>query len=285
MEEKSIGQLLQEAREEQHLSISAAQSLSKIKKRYLRALENDDFENIPGGSQARTLLERYAEFLELDVDVILDAYDTGSPLRVFEIETKANRTARLNRRRKVKRRNSFLPLIYLFLLALGIISFVSYTVWQHKQENKKETSSSSYQAKSNSDLSQSSSNLEQTSEASSTGASSDSTEESAQALTINVSSQEGGLVADISNAPQQVKVTLSVTDTSSWIAVSNTELADGVTLSPDNQSVSVVIDKALVSRSVVTLGAVEGVTVKIEEQALDLSSLNTLPSNVVLQFN
>lgn len=279
MEEKSIGQFLQTAREQQNLSISDTQRLAKIKKRYLRALENDEYDEIPGASQARSLLKRYAEFLELDVDVIMDAYDSDSPLTVYEIETSDARTGRMNRRRKSKKKNSYLPLFYLLLLALGIIIFVVYTVWSYTNSANKDKTDQSYRV-----ASESSQSSNRTSESSSSSSSSDS-QSSSNTSAIELSGADGEYTANISGSPQEVTVTLSVTDASSWVALANTELAEGVTLSPENQTVTAKFDKTAVPSTILTLGTVEGVTVKINDQELDLSSLTASTANITLNFN
>lgn len=279
MAEKSIGQVLQIARQEQELSISDAQRLTKIKKRYLKALENDSFDDIPAESQARNLLARYADFLELDKDVVLDAYDTDSLLSVYEVNATEVRTGRVRRRRSQRKKTSFLPIFYLFLISASILSFVAYTVWKYVEaDNRSVTTPSSYQMGQSKTSSSSTSDL-----ASSTSAPSSSMATDPVSITSTAISPES-LMADISNSPEEVKVTISVTDTESWISISNTDLAQGTLLSVENPSASVTVNKQAVPSLIINLGAVEGVTVQVEDQTLDLSSLTSPTAALTLNF-
>lgn len=280
MAEKSIGQVLQIARQEQELSISDAQRLTKIKKRYLKALENDSFDDIPAESQARNLLARYADFLELDKDVVLDAYDTDSLLSVYEVNATEVRTGRVRRRRSQRKKTSFLPIFYLFLISASILSFVAYTVWKYVEaDDQSVTAPSSYQmGQSRSSSSSSISDLN-----SSTSAPSSSMATDPVSITSTAISPES-LMADISNGPEEVKVTVSVTDAESWISISDTELAQGILLSVENPSASVTVNKQVVSSLIINLGAVEGVTVQVEDQSLDLSSLTSPTAALTLNF-
>lgn len=280
MAEKSIGQVLQIARQEQELSISDAQRLTKIKKRYLKALENDSFDDIPAESQARNLLARYADFLELDKDVVLDAYDTDSLLSVYEVNATEVRTGRVRRRRSQRKKTSFLPIFYLFLISASILSFVAYTIWKYVEaDDQSVTAPSSYQmGQSRSSSSSSISDLN-----SSTSAPSSSMATDPVSITSTAISPES-LMADISNGPEEVKVTVSVTDAESWISISDTELAQGILLSVENPSASVTVNKQVVSSLIINLGAVEGVTVQVEDQSLDLSSLTSPTAALTLNF-
>lgn len=279
MEEKTIGQVLQTAREEQNLSISDTQRLSKIKKRYLRALENDEFEEIPGGAQARTLLRRYAEFLELDVDVILDAYDSDTSLTVYEVETKDARTGRMSRRSKKKRRSTFLPIFYLSLLSISIVAFVFYTVWAYGQKETAggRANKDDYRVLSGTSGKKSSGSAVNTKDS--------SMPDSSAQLSLELTGADGEYTVMVHNAPEQVEVRLSVTDASSWLSLSHTDLAEGVTLSPENPSVTTMIDKQLVPEALLTLGTVQGLTVEIGGQQLDLSSISGPSANIRLTFN
>ncbi|MDQ7794808.1 MAG: DUF4115 domain-containing protein [bacterium] len=63
---KDIGTLLREAREAQGISLEQAQVDTKIRQRYLKALEDGDYRLIPGEAYARGFLRSYAGYLGLD---------------------------------------------------------------------------------------------------------------------------------------------------------------------------------------------------------------------------
>jgi cytoskeletal protein RodZ len=73
---QNVGKWLQQAREAQELSLEDVEDVTKIRNRYLKALEVGDYEAIPGGeAQARGFLRRYAGFLGLSADEAISRYE------------------------------------------------------------------------------------------------------------------------------------------------------------------------------------------------------------------
>jgi cytoskeletal protein RodZ len=70
----SIGDTLREARMRQRLDISDVESRTKIRAKYLRALENEEFGMLPGPTFVKTFLRTYAEMLGLDPHVLVEEY-------------------------------------------------------------------------------------------------------------------------------------------------------------------------------------------------------------------
>jgi cytoskeleton protein RodZ len=70
----SIGETLREARMRQRLDIADVEERTKIRAKYLRALENEEFGLLPGTTFARTFLRTYAEVLGLDPHVLVEEY-------------------------------------------------------------------------------------------------------------------------------------------------------------------------------------------------------------------
>jgi cytoskeleton protein RodZ len=69
-----IGDSLREARMRQHLDIADVESKTKIRAKYLRALENEEFGMLPGPTFVKTFLRTYAEALGLDPQVLVEEY-------------------------------------------------------------------------------------------------------------------------------------------------------------------------------------------------------------------
>jgi hypothetical protein len=69
-----IGNSLREARERQGLGYPEIELATKIRSKYIRALEEEDFTAIPGDAYIRGFLRSYAEYLGLDGDVYVDEY-------------------------------------------------------------------------------------------------------------------------------------------------------------------------------------------------------------------
>ena len=69
-----IGDTLREARMRQGLDIADVEAKTKIRAKYLRALENEEFSMLPGATFVRTFMRTYAEQLGLDPHRLLDEY-------------------------------------------------------------------------------------------------------------------------------------------------------------------------------------------------------------------
>ena len=69
-----IGNSLREARERQGLGYPEIELATKIRAKYVRALEEEDFTSIPGDAYIRGFLRTYAEYLGLDGDIYVDEY-------------------------------------------------------------------------------------------------------------------------------------------------------------------------------------------------------------------
>lgn len=71
-----IGNTLREARLRRALDIADCESATKIRAKYLRALEEEQFEVLPGTTYVKGFLRTYAEYLELDGRLVLDEYES-----------------------------------------------------------------------------------------------------------------------------------------------------------------------------------------------------------------
>ena len=70
----TIGETLREARMRQRLDIADVERQTKIRAKYLRALENEEFSMLPGPTFVKTFLRTYAEVLGLDPHVLVEQY-------------------------------------------------------------------------------------------------------------------------------------------------------------------------------------------------------------------
>ena len=73
-----LGRLLREARTAKELSPADIESVTRIRQKYIEALESGDFASLPRGAVARGFLRTYAVFLGLDVADILERYGKES---------------------------------------------------------------------------------------------------------------------------------------------------------------------------------------------------------------
>ncbi len=70
----TIGETLREARMRQRLDIADVEERTKIRAKYLRALENEEFGMLPGPTFVKTFLRTYAEALGLDPQLLVEEY-------------------------------------------------------------------------------------------------------------------------------------------------------------------------------------------------------------------
>lgn len=75
----TIGRRLKEARLARHISLQDTSEATRIRLRYLEALEADDYSIMPSAAQARGFLRNYASFLGLDLDQILGEIQSVQP--------------------------------------------------------------------------------------------------------------------------------------------------------------------------------------------------------------
>jgi len=76
-----IGSSLREARMRQKLELSDAERETRIRAKYLRALEDERFQVLPGPAYTKGFLRSYAHYLDLDAQRFVDEYNTRFPPR------------------------------------------------------------------------------------------------------------------------------------------------------------------------------------------------------------
>ena len=69
-----IGEQLRKAREAKGLSISDIEKATKIQSRYLEAIENNDFDKLPGDFYVRAFIRQYAQIVGLNGKELLSQY-------------------------------------------------------------------------------------------------------------------------------------------------------------------------------------------------------------------
>ena len=261
MRKKTIGEVLRLARINQGLSLEELQRKTDIQLDMLEALESDDFDKLPSPFYARSFLRKYAWAVELDENIVLDAYDSGSMITYEEVDVDEIELS--GRRRSNRKKRSLLPLFYFVLFSLSILIFVTYYVWNYIQTQSTETASANYNivtTTTNAPSSETTSSNQTTNPSSST-----------EASTVTVTGQGDVISVEYKTPKETAELQLSVADATSWVSVSDTDLAGGATLDPNNKTVKTTISKG--SPVTITLGVVKGVKIKIDNQEIDTSKL------------
>src|SRR3954454_14199862 len=69
-----IGETLREARMRRRIDMTEVETATKIRGKYLRALENEEWDLLPGPTFVKSFLRTYAEYLELDARMLVEEY-------------------------------------------------------------------------------------------------------------------------------------------------------------------------------------------------------------------
>ena len=266
MRKKTIGEVLRLARINQGLSLEELQRKTDIQLNLLEALESDDFDQLPSPFYTRSFLRKYAWAVELDENLVLDAYDSGSMITYEEVDVDEIELS--GRRRSNRKKRSLLPLFYFVLFSLSILVFVTYYVWTYIQTQPTETTSANYNVVTTTTNATTS---ETTTSETTTSNQTTSPSSSSEASTVTVSGQGDVISVEYKTSKDTAELQLSVTDATSWISVSDTDLAGGTTLEPNNKTAKTTISKG--SPVTITLGVVKGVKIKIDNQEIDTAKL------------
>lgn len=89
-----IGNTLREARLRRGLDITDCEVATKIRPKYLRALEDEHFDLLPSPAYVRGFLRTYAEYLDLDGQLVIDEYESRyGTMELAEPDTRRTRPA------------------------------------------------------------------------------------------------------------------------------------------------------------------------------------------------
>jgi len=79
----AVGKKLRQARQRRDISIEDVEQSIHIRDHYLAAMEAGDFDVFPSQAQARGFLRAYAEFLDLDGDLLLEALEKDTMMTLM----------------------------------------------------------------------------------------------------------------------------------------------------------------------------------------------------------
>src|SRR4051812_15029217 len=85
----------------QKIDIAEVESATKIRAKYLRALENEEFSLLPGNTFVKTFLRTYAEYLGLDSQLLVEEYRVDyEPRGENELQPMVSHPSRRTERRR-----------------------------------------------------------------------------------------------------------------------------------------------------------------------------------------
>ena len=116
----AIGNSLRDARLRQGLDFPQVELATKIRAKYLRAIEEEQFDILPAETYVKGFLRTYADYLGLDGQLYVDEYE--SRFVVEDLDASARRTIpRRSHERSFERRAILLALVGITALAALVI--------------------------------------------------------------------------------------------------------------------------------------------------------------------
>jgi cytoskeleton protein RodZ len=119
-----IGNSLREARLRQNLELTEAELATKIRGKYLRALEEEQFELLPAQTYVKGFLRTYAEWLGLDGQLYVDEYNSRYVTGEDEIPYRPRRSTT-----RVRRRSDSKAVVYA-LAGIAAVTALVIVAWR-----------------------------------------------------------------------------------------------------------------------------------------------------------
>jgi len=123
-----IGNSLREARLRRHIEFTDAEHGTKIRGKYLRALEDERFELLPSHTYIKGFLRSYAEYLGLDGQLYVDEYNSRFVIGEEDAPIRSPRRVPAARSRRSQRRES--NIVLLALTAIGLVTALVIVAWR-----------------------------------------------------------------------------------------------------------------------------------------------------------
>jgi len=124
-----IGNSLREARLRREIDFVEAETATKIRGKYLRALEDEQFDVLPAQTYVKGFLRTYAEYLGLDGQLYVDEYNSRYVGAEEEAPFRARSTVEGRRRDRSHRRVES-NVVIVTLVAIGVITALVIAAWK-----------------------------------------------------------------------------------------------------------------------------------------------------------
>ena len=235
-----IGQKLRTARIEKGYTLDDLQQITKIQKRYLIAIEEGNFDALPGDFYVRAFIKQYADTVGIDSDALLtqfqqDIPDTQPQEYVEQSVESQSRKTRAVADKPVNKLRRYLPQIVIAVVAVLIIAVAYVVTFKSSQSNKqaipdtassvtvssKKKSSSSSKASSKSSSKSSSASDKSTSSSKKKAKKSSSSKKSSDKLSVAVAAEANSAQAvTVKNWPTTANtITVGASKSAAWVEV------------------------------------------------------------------
>ena len=131
-----IGNSLREARQRKELTFPELEQGTKIRAKYLRALEDETFDQLPGPTYVKGFLRTYADYLGLDGQLYVDEYNVRYGMGEEALERRPRSAPVGPRPRPRKRRRRFESnVVWFALVGIAVITALVIAAWRFGGSN------------------------------------------------------------------------------------------------------------------------------------------------------
>ena len=116
----TIGEKLKDTRKDKNLSLDDIEKMTKIRKKYLKAIEEENYEVIPGGVYVKSFIRTYGNTLDLNGEKLAKEYESRLVEQKQLLEEKQEEEEKSS---FFKRHRNLIIISMILLLIFGIISF------------------------------------------------------------------------------------------------------------------------------------------------------------------
>ena len=269
----SVGQKLKDARIAKGLTLDDLQQTTKIQKRYLIAIEEGNYDALPGKFYVKAFARQYAETVGLNPNEIIQELDQelGMPASP---EEQPETTSRVQKREELTRPqdnslsakiSKYLPTIIIVVVVVAILGTIYAVAWgNHEKAKNQQIEQTNTKAAVSTDVKKPAKKKKSES----------STTSKKEQKIVNVASAGSTFTYNVENAPSQSTIELGASGGSSWDAVyvGGAQSWQGTLQSGATREIQV---PAGTSRVVLSIGNSNASTVKINGHKLNFLAQNS----------
>lgn len=287
-----LGKRLVEAREEKGMSLEDLQTVTKIQKRYLLAIEQGNYDIIPGKFYVRAFIKQYAEAVGLNPEQLFEEFRKDVP-STYNDEVSDKLSNIKPQRELPKPASKVLELLPTILIIGGIlvviaiiyviVQAVNHDSGQKNNQAAPQQSESKYEVSKDSSLAKDQKKKEKTSSDDKEKSSKkDDSSKDDETVSLKATNTEGSTTTYEVSGADEMELTISASQ-ASWLRVRDEsgkvlkmgELKDGESFKTDLSDLSQVD---------IRLGNASGIDIKVNDEKLkyELDPKNTMTQNIVI---
>ncbi|WP_338594943.1 helix-turn-helix domain-containing protein [Bacillus safensis] len=287
-----LGKRLVEAREEKGMSLEDLQTVTKIQKRYLLAIEQGNYDIIPGKFYVRAFIKQYAEAVGLNPEQLFEEFRKDVP-STYNDEVSDKLSNIKPQRELPKPASKVLELLPTILIIGGIIvviaiiyvivQAVNHDSGQKNNQAAPQQSESKYEVSEDSSLAKDQKKKEKaTSDDKEKSSKKDDLSKDDETVSLKATNTEGSTTTYEVSGADEMELTISASQ-ASWLRVRDEsgkvlkmgELKDGESFKTDLSDLSQVD---------IRLGNASGIDIKVNDETLkyELDPKNTMTQNIVI---